>query len=216
MKKEIALYVNSLGEIADFNKSGFIRIFIKDNSKWKLKKETELEFSSVMKADNQRLDAVKISEALNDCKVLVVKEIPELIYMLLDDVGVSIWKMEGEQYETLEYVFEKEMEEEEEIKIINKRKIYNEEESFLPKEIGNSGYYTLNLKKLQEDDIGITTKQVLKPFLLKNKFNELVVTCSHIPFWLESELERLNLNFESSKTGENDYILIINHNTHLK
>lgn len=216
MKKEIALYVNSLGEIADFNKSGFIRIFIKDNSKWKLKMETELEFSSVMKADNQRLDAVKISEALNDCKVLVAKEIPELIYMLLDDVGVSIWKMEGEQYETLEYVFEKEMEEEEEIKIINKRKIYNEEESFLPKEIGNSGYYTLNLKKLQEDDIGITTKQVLKPFLLKNKFNELVVTCSHIPFWLESELERLNLNFESSKTGENDYILIINHNTHLK
>jgi Iron only nitrogenase protein AnfO (AnfO_nitrog). len=136
--------------------------------------------------------------------------------MLLDDVGVSIWKMEGEQYETLEYVFEKEMEEEEEIKIINKHKIYNEEESFLPKEIGNSGYYTLNLKKLQEDNIGITTKQVLKPFLLKNKFNELVVTCSHIPFWLESELERLNLNFETSKTGENDYILIINHNTHLK
>lgn len=216
MKKEIALYVNSLGEIADFNKSGFIRIFIKDNNKWKLKKETEFEFSSVMKTDNQRLDAVKIWEALNDCKVLVAKEIPELIYMLLDDVGVSIWKMEGEQYETLEYVFEKEMEEEEEIKIINKGKIYNEEESFLPKEIGNSGYYTLNLKKLQEDNIGITTKQVLKPFLLKNKFNELVVTCSHIPFWLESELERLNLNFESSKTGENDYILIINHNTHLK
>lgn len=216
MKKEIALYVNSLGQIADFNKSGFIRIFIKDNSKWKLKKETEFEFSSVTKTDNQRLDAVKIWEALNDCKVLVAKEIPELIYMLLDDVGVSIWKMEGEQYETLEYVFEKEMEEEEEIKIINKGKIYNEEESFLPKEIGNSGYYTLNLKKLQEDNIGITTKQVLKPFLLKNKFNELVVTCSHIPFWLESELERLNLNFESSKTGENDYILIINHNTHLK
>lgn len=216
MKKEIALYVNNLGEIADFNKSGFIRIFIKDNNKWKLKKETEFEFSSVMKTDNQRLDAVKIWEALNDCKVLVAKEIPELIYMLLDDVGVSIWKMEGEQYETLEYVFEKEMEEEEEIKIINKGKIYNEEESFLPKEIGNSGYYTLNLKKLQEDNIGITTKQVLKPFLLKNKFNELVVTCSHIPFWLESELERLNLNFESSKTGENDYILIINHNTHLK
>lgn len=216
MKKEIALYVNSLGEIADFNKSGFIRIFIKDNSKWKLKKETEFEFSSVMKTDNQRLDAVKISEVLNDCKVLVAKEIPELIYMLLDDVGVSIWKMEGEQYETLEYVFEKEREEEEEIKIINKHKIYNEEESFLPKEIGNSGYYTLNLKKLQEDNIGITTKQVLKPFLLKNKFNELVVTCSHIPFWLESELERLNLNFETSKTGENDYILIINHNKHLK
>lgn len=216
MKKEIALYVNSLGEIADFNKSGFIRIFIKDNSKWKLKKETEFEFSPVMKTDNQRLDAVKISEALNDCKVLVAKEIPELIYMLLDDVGVSIWKMEGEQYETLEYVFEKEREEEEEIKIINKHKIYNEEESFLPKEIGNSGYYTLNLKKLQEDNIGITTKQVLKPFLLKNKFNELVVTCSHIPCWLESELERLNLNFESSKTGENDYIVIINHNKHLK
>ncbi|WP_160684466.1 Fe-only nitrogenase accessory AnfO family protein [Clostridium sp. C2-6-12] len=212
MKKEIALYVNSLEQIADFNKSGFVRIFTKDNNSWKLKKETEFDFTQVMEKDNLGLDALKISNALEDCKVLVAKEIPNLIYMLLDNIGVSIWKMEGDQYETLEYVFEKELEEEEEIKIINNVKTDNEKESFLPKEIGSSGYYTLNLKKLQEANIGITTKRVLKPFLLENKFKELVVTCSHIPFWLESELERLNLNFEASKTGENDYILIINHN----
>lgn len=212
MKKEIALYVNSLGEIADFNERGFVRIYTKDNNKWKLNKETELEFSSFEEKDIIGLQALKISEVLGECKVLVAKEIPDLVYIILHNIGVSIWRMEGDQYATLEYVFEKEVEEEKEIKIINKLERAQKEESYLPKEIGKSGYYTLNLKKMQEANNGITTKQVLKPFFLENKFNELVVTCSHIPFWLESELERLNLNFEASKTGENDYILIINHN----
>jgi hypothetical protein len=120
--------------------------------------------------------------------------------------------MEGEQHKILDYVLEKEIEEAEEIKVINKLKIDNVKEGFFPMEIGSNGYYILNLKELQEHNIGITTKQVLKPFFSENKFNELIINCSHIPCWLESELERLNLNFGASKTAENEYILIINHN----
>lgn len=212
MKEEIALYVDKFGKITALSESGFIRIFFKDKNKWNIKKEISFEFRNVFQKENIGLYTWKISGALEECKIFVAKEIPDLIYMILNNLGVSTWKMEGEQYKTLEYVMEKEREEAEEIKVINEIKISNQEEKFLPKEIGSSGIYTLNLKKLQEHNIGITTKQVLKPFFMENRFNELIVVCSHIPCWFEDELKRLNLNLEVSKTGEKDYILIINHN----
>lgn len=212
MKEEIALYVNGLGEITDFSEAGFIRIFFKDKSKWNIKKEMSFDFNIAFEKEHIGLYTRKISEVLEECKIFVAKEIPNLIYMILNNLQVSTWKMEGEQYKILEYVMEKEREEAEEIKVINEIEIINQEERFLPKEIGSSGYYTLNLKELQEHNIGITTKQVLKPFFIENSFNELIVICSHIPCWFEEELNRLNLNFEVSKTGENDYIVIINHN----
>lgn len=212
MKEEIALYVNNSGEIIALGEAGFIRIFFKDKNKWNIKKEMSFEFSTTSQKENTGLYTRKISEVLEECKIFVAKDIPDLIYMILSNLGVSTWKMEGEQYKILEYVMEKEREEAEEIKVISKDKIINQEESFLPKEVGSSGYYTLNLKELQEHNVGITTKQVLKPFFIENRFNELIVVCSHIPCWFDYELKRLNLNFEVSKTGENDYIVIINHN----
>lgn len=212
MNKEIALYVNNLGEITELNKAGFMKIFIKDKNIWNVVREIPFEFYTTQEEENIGVDALKISEVLEVCKVLVAKEIPDLLYMILDSIGVSIWKMEGEQHKILDYVLEKELEEAEEIKVINKLKIGDTKEGFFPMEIGSSGCYILNLKELQEHNIGITTKQVLKPFFSEDKFDELIINCDHIPCWLESELERLNLNFQTSKTGENDYILIINHN----
>jgi len=211
MIKEIAMYVNNLGEITDLNKAGFIKIFSKDNDKWNIIKEISFEFYTVQEREDIRLDTLNISEALENCKVFVAKEIPNLIYMMLDSIGVSTWKMEGNKNEILDYVLEKEEEEAEEIKLIEASKLSDKKQRVLPIEIGSNGYYILNLKELQDHNAGITTKQVLKPFLNDNKFNELILNCSHVPCWIEGELERLNLTFECSKTGQNDYIVIINH-----
>ncbi|OOM74815.1 iron only nitrogenase protein AnfO [Clostridium puniceum] len=211
MIKEIAMYVNNFGEITDLNKDGFIKIFSKYNDKWNIIKEIPFEFQTIQEKEDIRLDTLNISEALENCKVFVAKEIPNLIYMMLDSIGVSTWKMDGNKKEILDYVLGKENEEAQEIKFIGASKLNDKKQSVLPIEIGINGYYILNLKEFQEHNTGITTKQVLKPFLKDNKFNELIVTCNHVPCWLEGELERLNLTFECSKAGQNDYIVIINH-----
>lgn len=211
MIKEIAMYVNNLGEITDLNRAGFIKIFSKDNDKWNSINEIPFEFHTVKEREDIRLDTLNISEALKNCKVFVAAEIPDLIHMMLDGIGVSTWKMDGNQNEILDYVLEKEEEEAEEIKFIGASKFSDKKQSIFPIKIGCNGNYILNLKELQERNTGITTKQVLKPFLKDNNFTELILNCSHIPCWLEVELERLNLSFECSKTGRNDYIVIINH-----
>lgn len=217
MVKEIAMYVDNLGEVADLNKAGFIKFFSKNSDdKWKIVKEIPFKFYSMQNEDHIRIDTLNINEALKNCKVFVAREIPNYIYMMFDSIGISAWKMDGNQKEILEYILEKEEEEAEEIKHIDSTRSSNKKKIVVPTEIGGNGYYILNLKEIQEHNTGSTTKQALKPFLNNNKFNELIVTCSHIPHWLKAELERLNLNFEFSQTGENDFVIVINHHDKLK
>lgn len=210
MLKEIAVYVNGLGKVADLNEAGTIKIFLKDNDKWKVIRELAFKFHSIERKEDIRLDTINIAESLGNCKIFVARELTDLIFTMFDNMGFSIWKMEGKPNEILEYVLEKEEEEAEEIKLIDDSLQSTKKQAIGPAEIGSNGYYIFNLKELQEHNTGITSKQALRPFLYNVNFNELIVTCSHIPHWLEHELKELNLNFEFSKTGLDDYIVIIN------
>jgi Fe-only nitrogenase accessory protein AnfO len=210
MLKEIAVYVNSLGKVADLNEAGTIKIFSKDKDKWMLIRELLFKFHSIERKNDIRLDTINIAESLGSCKIFVAKGLPDLVFTMLDSMGVSIWKMDGDLSEIIEYVLEKEEEEAEEVKLINYSMSNKKRQITEPVEIGNNGYYILNLKELQKHNTGITSKQALKPFLKNVNFHELIVTCSHIPRWLEDELENLNLNFRFLKTWQEDYIIIIN------
>lgn len=200
MVKEIAIYMDKNGQVTELSEEGIIKVFSRENDSWNLKKELLLEFNS---------DILNFVEVLGNCKVLVVKGISDFMYKLLDSVGLSIWKMEGDQNKILEDVFEKEEAAAEEIKLIDFFKYNEKMQNINPIEIGNSGCYTLSLKYIQEHNTSITTKQALKPFLNDKKFYELIVTCTHIPNWLESELKKLDLSFEFSKVGLDDYIVVI-------
>lgn len=210
MVKEIAVYVNSFGEVAELNEVGVINIYLKDKDKWNIIRELPFKFHSTEEREDIRLDILNIAEALNDCKTFVARKFSDLAYAMLDGMGFSIWKMSGDPGEFLEYILEKEEEEVEELKLIKPLDSSNKKQNTGPVEINNNGYYILNLKELQEHNTGITSKQALKPFLNNKSFNELIVTCSHIPNWLGSELENLGLDFQVSKTGQSDYIIIIN------
>lgn len=210
MVNEIAVYVNSLGKVADLNEVGVIRIFSKDKNQWKVSRELQFKFHSTEERADIRLDAFNIAEALISCKVLVAREFSDLAHTVLDSMGFSTWKMEGDPNNFLEYILEKEEEESEIIKLIDSSKFSDKKQIIGPIEINNNGYYIFNLKELQEHNTGITSKQALKPFLNNVIFNELIITCSHIPDWLGREVENLNLNFQFSKTGQSDYIIIIN------
>ncbi|WP_297426959.1 Fe-only nitrogenase accessory protein AnfO [Clostridium sp.] len=209
MRKEIAVYMNNLGEITDIKEAGIIKVFSKNNEEWNVRKELSFKFNSTKEKEDIRLDTLNIAEALENCKIFIAKEFSDLAYLMLDSMGFSTWKMDGAISEILEYVLEKEEEEAEEIKLINSSRQNDKKQSIEPTEIGENGCYIFNLKELQEHNTGVTSKQALKPFLNNKGFSELIITCSHIPNWVEDELEKLNLSYEFSRTGQNDYILII-------
>lgn len=210
MVKEIAVYVNDFEEVANLNEAGIIKVFSKDKDSWKVIRELPFKFHSTKEREEIRLDTLNIAETFGSCRIFVAKEFSDLAYIMIDSMGFSTWKMDGRPNEFLDYILERENEEAEEIKFIDSLNVIVKKQNTAPIEIGNKGYYILNLKELQEHNTGITSKQALKPFLNKGNFNELIITCSHIPNWLQNELKKLNLNFQFSKIRENDYIIIIN------
>lgn len=210
MHKEIAVYVNRLGSIADLNDAGAIKIFSKNCDKWTVVRELFLKFHSIESKNEIRLDIINVADILGNCKIFVAKGLPDLIFTMLNSMGLSIWKMDGGIIEILDYVLEKEEKEEEELKIINDSIFNHKKQIRGPVEMGNNGYYIFNLKELQEHNSGVTSKQALKPFLKNENFSELIVTCSHIPQWVEQESKELDFDFQFLKTGQDDYIMIIN------
>lgn len=210
MIREITVYVNDLGEVADLHEIGIIRVYSKDGAQWNVVRELPLRFYRKEEKKDISLNAVSIIEILGSCKTFVAKEFSELAYKILDGMGVSVWKMDGKPNNFLEYILEKEYEEAQEIKIIEKVNFDKKKHEIYPTKFNENGYYILNLKELQDYNVGVTSKQVLKPFLNNEEFCELIVTCSHIPNWLEDELNKLNLKFTYTKAGENDYVIIIN------
>lgn len=210
MRKEIAVYVNSFGEVVNFNEAGIIKVFSKDEDQWKIARELPFEFHSTEERSDISLDALNIAEALESCKIFVAREFSDLAHTMLDSMGFSTWKMDGDPSNFIEYVSEKEEEEAEVIRLMDFSNSSDKKQNISPVEIGNNGHYILNLKELQEHNTGITSKQALKPFLNNENFNEIIVTCNHIPNWLEREIESLNLNFQFSKTGQSDYVIVIN------
>ncbi|MDA8213485.1 MAG: nitrogenase, partial [Clostridia bacterium] len=59
------------------------------------------------------------------------------------------------------------------------------------------------------NNLGVTSKQVLLPFLRKGKFYSLEVICSHLPPWLEAELMSGNLTSSVAKISSNELRVII-------
>ncbi|WP_315071203.1 Fe-only nitrogenase accessory AnfO family protein [uncultured Clostridium sp.] len=210
MVNEIAVYINSLDEIADLNETGLIKVFSKYTDDWEVIRALPFKFHSTKEKEDIRLDTLNIAEVLGSCKIFVAKEFSDLAYTMLEGMGVSTWKMKGRPSEILDYILEKEKEEAEEIKIIDSANSNDKKQTVKPMEIGNNGYYILNVRELQDHNIGVTTKQALMPFLNEGNFNELILTCSHIPGWMESYLTKLNFNFQFSEVGEGDYLIIVN------
>lgn len=210
MLKEIAVYVNNFGEVADFNEAGIIKVFAKKRYQWIVTRELSFKFQSTEETSDISLDALNIAEALKNCKIFVAREFSHLAHIVLDSMGFSTWKMEGDPSKFIDYILEKEEEAAEAIRLMDYSNSINKKQNIGPIEIDNNGHYIINFKELQEYNTGVTTKQALKPFLNYKDFNEIIVTCSHIPNWLETEVESLNLNYQLSKTGQSDYVIVIN------
>lgn len=209
MSKEIAVYLNSFGQTAELNESGHIEVFLKKQGQWNVIKEVPFKIESAKGMKEIRSEIIKIAEVLDTCKIFVAKKITGLAYTVLEKMEFNNWEMDGEPHEFLEYVLNNE-EEDEASTLLTSCESVNVIE---PVESDEKGYYTLDLKELQERNLGITSKQALQPFLNNVVFYELEVTCTHIPGWLERELDRLHLNSQILKSSPNDFKVTISKKT---
>lgn len=206
VNKKIGVYLNKDGDTISINESGIIRVYYKENGQWGISKVVELDMSTVTGMQALREKFKELALSLEDCRVIVGRNITGIPYNVLDSLGFNLWEIEGKPEQFLEYVLEKEVLEEQE---------KNEEvvEITAPIETDKPGCFHINLKKLQEVNSKLSSKQVLLPFLKNTKFYELEIICSHMPPWFQNEFDKLDMKYFSVENGTNEYKVKVYHKT---
>lgn len=207
MNRKIAVYVNKEGETAAMHEAGMVKIYSKKKQLWYLIQEYSLCIHELVGMRPIREALLELAEKMEDCKIFVAKDLTGITYGIFDSLGFHLWEIEGRPEELLEQVFQEEEDEEAKRLLIDRKDddpVF--EHGF--KEI-EEGRYQLSLKAIQESEGGLTSKQVLKPFLQKGNFLEIEVLCSHVPGWLEEEIILLQLELAVEKSKEGDCCLRI-------
>jgi Fe-only nitrogenase accessory protein AnfO len=193
---EVAVCINDNGVTSSLDEANAIVIYQKVQGSWKVIKEQKFSLDKEAGLVGLRRQMAEIILFLGQCKIFVGCAVVGVPYFELEKNQCSIWEFEGKQkpLSFLDYVLKQEEDKEEEEQSQGNNVIP------LPIERQKGDYY-ISIKEIQENTGGISSKQVLLPFLRQGKFYRLEVLCNHIPPWLEAELTGGNLVGEVEKTA---------------
>lgn len=179
MAKEIAVFVDEEGKTASLVQRGKIIVYQKKQGLWQVSREKDFALDNHQGISGLRKSMAEALSFLDNCKVFVALSVVGLPYFELEKAYCSVWEFDGMALDLLDYVLAKE---EENLAIDENQG----QAPAIPEPLEVSpGSFQISLKELQRNNSGITSKQVLLPFLRGGQFYSLEVLCDHIPPWLE-------------------------------
>ncbi len=196
---KIAVFMNESQKVESFTKGKYLTVFTKSGNEWQVDKNFDLKDCINFGIGKMRNYFNSLIDFIPDTKVIVAKEAYGIPYNIFYSNDFSIWEMEGNPYDFLDYVMMKEIEHEE----LDKEE--SKEEPIVKIE---EGKYFIDLIELQNSN-GLTSKQAIIPFLKDNKFDKLEIKCCHIPPWLNREGNRLGFRMEVEDLGKDQYKVLL-------
>jgi Fe-only nitrogenase accessory protein AnfO len=190
---KIASYVDDGGKVANFYEPGCVCLYERAAGTWVRRKELALALRVGMHLAEVRMRLKAMAAHLEECKVFLAGEVKGIPYTILEGMGFNIWKAEGSVIERLDFVAQKEREAAE--------AAGRPKPTPLPVGDIRDGLYHINLTEVLGSDPGLTSRQVLIPFLATTAFQKLEILCDHPPRWLPGELARLNMRAETGTPG---------------
>jgi len=183
---KIAIFMDAEGYTTSFEEDGFLKIYEKKGGEWEVKKVTKYTLEGLPTANAIRNSIRDMGTWMDDCKVLMAREINGIYFTVFEGLKINMWEIEGVGAEFLDYICDSEEQEE------KKKKTGVKDYRPVEKE---KGKYYINLEEVMEDN-QVTSKQVLMPFLKEESFISLEIDCSHVPRWFETELDDFKLYAE--------------------
>lgn len=205
MNKQIAVLLNCSGQTETINEASIIKVYSKEKDYWKVSNEFSFTLKNLTTVKSIRETMSNLIKTLNNCKVIVAKELSGIPHTVLDMSGFTVIEVEGIPADFLDNVLES-IEDNKLSKILS---IKEDETNTSPVPMNNDGHYYMNLKELQNKNLGVTSKQALLPFLHNTSFYELIIICSHLPNWLEGELKKLNMKSVITMVNSNEYKILV-------
>ena len=181
MTREIAVCLNDSGITSSLYDASALVVYQKKQGNWNVVRERNFSLDQQAGMVGLRRQMAEVLPFMDSCRIFVGWSVVGIPYFELEKMQCSIWEFEGAPLAFLDYVLEKEEER------MNESQSKVSTRIAIPQERENGDYY-ISIKEVQENSGGITSKQVLLPFLRQGKFYSLEVVCNHVPPWLEMEL----------------------------
>lgn len=206
MGMEVAVFVGETGETVSIYELGKIAVYRKEAGSWTTLRESAFALNRDGGVNALRRQMEDLLVFLDECTVFTARSIVGMPYYELEKAGCSVWEFAGKPEEFLEYILSKEEDELREQKNSGAGEVIP-----VPVHTGK-GYYRISLKDIQASADGVTSKQVLLPFLRRGEFYALEVLCSHVPPWLEAEFIQGKLSGITERTGTGEFKVTITKN----
>lgn len=186
----IAVLLNDNGETSSWQDSGVIKVYEKTNEEWIELKSLPYSIASSTNIISLRKYLTELVEKLDNCRIFVANQVSGQLFSILEAHFFNVYELNGTPDIFLDSV------------LISEEKLQKEElllasqseNKFFPETIDKFGNYTIDLKKLLQEDGTVSSKQILLPFLKEEKFESLEVVCDHVPKWFDRELSDMGYN----------------------
>ena len=196
---EIAVFMNEEKQISSFTEAICVKVFIKEEASWKVKKEILLERTNSEKGIKEvREEYMNLAKQMDDCKIVIINKAFGIPYSVFYAEDFSVWELEGNPLNFLDDIIIKEKDEEE--------REENEEE--IAKKLGE-GYFLIDLMELELSKPEMTSKKAIIPFLEKEEVKKIEIHCCHVPPWLKKEKDKGKITLKVDEIKRNEYNVII-------
>lgn len=199
MKLKVAVFMNEENKVESFVKGTYLAVFTKKEEGWQLDRSVKLEDCTVFGLSEMRKYFSSLTHYIPDVKIVAAKEAYGIPYNIFYSEDFSIWEMEGNPYDFLDYIAIKEIEHE----VLEEN--MEDEEIIIKIE---EGKYFIDLIKLQISNM-ISSKKAIIPFLQSKNYDTLEVKCCHIPPWINRESKELKFEVEAQKIEKDIYKVIL-------
>ncbi|MBC2581478.1 Fe-only nitrogenase accessory AnfO family protein [Clostridium sp. DJ247] len=209
MTKELAVVLNDNGQTETMYDSSIIKVYSKKETQWEVVNEFQFTLKNLTSVKSIRESILNLIKTLGEYKIIVAKELNGTPYTVLDMAGFTILEVEGAPEDFLDDALESI----EEYQLSKLSAAKENETNIGPIPTNNEGCYYINLKDLEINNPGVSTKQALRPFLNNTTFYELTIICGHVPMWLEDDLKKLNMESTITKVNPGEYKITVCHKT---
>lgn len=203
MTIDIAAHVGENGQTASLYEKGKIVVFRKNRGEWGVLREKDFCLDKNLGLKELRKQMEEVLTFLNECRVFVGHSVTGIPFFELEKAHCSIWEYDGKPGDFLDYIL---VSEEERCEKPDERV---EDTQLTPIETSH-GHYRISIKEIQENNAGVSSKQVLLPFLRKHSFCSLEILCNHVPPWLEVEILSGGFEYDIRRIGPDEIRIVIN------
>ena len=202
MAREIGAFVDEAGRAAALSQPCSLRIFRRDRGQWRLDRSAPLNLADASGLADLRRRIAEIIAVFGDCKTALAAAFQGAALHELEKAGIELWEVDGEPAALLDTIL---FEEEKAAQQADKSTAL----PFPVLENLGEGRYSLSIAEVQRSSGGLTSKQVLLPILQQGSFRELAIMCTHVPPWLEAEVNSRGWQLRTEKTGGSQFTATI-------